>query len=152
MAAVAGLLLAALGIIAGATLGTQAAINAMVSRAFGSPIIAAAISFGTGTLILLVVALVAARLQGLAGGWRELPPWAFISGGAFGVVYLTTAIFLTPRIGAAATMGFVIAGQLLAGLVIDGFGFFGLPSVALTAPRLFGAGLLLGGALMLRFV
>ena len=48
-------------------------------------------------------------------------------------------------------MGFVIAGQLLAGLAIDGFGFFGLPSIALTTPRLLGAGLLLGGALMLRF-
>jgi bacterial/archaeal transporter family-2 protein len=141
-AIVAGLLLAALGIIAGATLGTQAAINAMVSRAFGSPIIAAAISFGTGALVLLVVALAVARMQGAA----------FVSGGALGVVYLTTVIFLTPRIGAAPTMGFVIAGQLIAGLLIDSFGFFGLPSILLTPPRLLGAGLLLGGALILRFV
>jgi transporter family-2 protein len=151
MAAIAGLLLAALGIIAGATLGTQAAINAMVSRAFGSPILAAAISFATGALLLIAMGLIVARLQGVAGAWRELPPWAYVSGGAFGVVYLTTAIFLTPRIGAAATMGFVIAGQLLAGLVIDRLGLFGLPAIALTAPRLLGAGLLLGGALILRW-
>ena len=76
---------------------------------------------------------------------------AFISGGALGVIYLTTAIFLTQRIGAAATMGFVIAGQLLAGVAIDSFGFFGLPSIALSPPRLLGAGLLLGGAMILRF-
>jgi transporter family-2 protein len=151
MAAITSLLFAMLGILAGATLGTQAAINAMVSRAFGSPVVAAAISFGTGALLLIVMALAVANLQGFAGGWRDLPSWAFVSGGALGVVYLTSAIFLTPRIGAAATMGFVIAGQLLAGLAIDGFGFFGLPSIALTTPRLLGAGLLLGGALMLRF-
>jgi bacterial/archaeal transporter family-2 protein len=151
VAALAGLFLAALGVIAGATLGTQAAINAMVSRAFGSPVIAAAISFGTGAVFLLVMALAVAHLQGAPPGWRDLPAWAFVSGGALGVVYLTTAIFLTPRIGAAATMGFVIAGQLLAGVVIDSFGFFGLPPILLTPPRLVGAGLLLGGALILRF-
>jgi uncharacterized membrane protein YdcZ (DUF606 family) len=50
MAAITSLLFAMLGILAGATLGTQAAINAMVSRAFGSPVVAAAISFGTGAL------------------------------------------------------------------------------------------------------
>ncbi len=151
MTGLAGLFLAALGIIAGATLGTQAAINAMVSRAFGSPVIAAAISFGTGALFLVLMTLAVAHLQGAASGWRDLPAWAFVSGGALGVVYLTTVIFLTPRIGAAATMGFVIAGQLLAGVVIDSFGFFGLPSILLTPPRLLGAGLLLGGALILRF-
>lgn len=151
MAAIASLFLAAAGIIAGATLGTQAAIKAMVSRAFGSPIIAAAISFGTGALLLLVMALAVWRVQGAASGWHDLPAWAFISGGALGVVYLTTVIFLTPRIGAAATMGFVIAGQLLAGLAIDSFGFFGLPSIMLSPPRFLGAGLLLGGALILRF-
>ena len=151
MAAITSLFLAALGIIAGATLGTQAAINAMVARAFGSPIVAAAISFGTGALFLSVMALALLRLQGAAYGWRDLPAWAFIGGGALGVIYLTTAIFLTPRIGAAATMGFVIAGQLLAGLAIDSFGFFGLPSIVLSPRRLLGAGLLLGGAMILRF-
>ena len=151
MSAVAGLLLAALGIIAGATLGTQAAINAMVSRAFDSPIIAAAISFGTGALVLLLMALAVTRLQGAGSGWHDLPGWALVTGGALGVVYLTTVIFLTPRIGAAATMGFVIAGQLLAGLVIDSFGYFGLSSIPLAPSRLVGAGLLLGGALILRF-
>ena len=92
-----------------------------------------------------------ASLQGFAGGWRDLPSWAFVSGGALGVVYLISAIFLTPRIGAAATMGFVISRPIARGSRIDGFGFFGLPRFALTTPRLLGAGLLLGGALMLRF-
>jgi len=151
VATIAGLFLGALGIIAGATLGTQAAINAMVSRAFGSPIIAAAISFGTGALFLLVIAFAVMRLQGVPAAWRDLPGWSFVTGGALGVVYLTTVIFLTPRIGAAATMGFVIAGQLLAGLAIDSFGFFGLSSIALAPSRILGAGLLLGGALILRF-
>ena len=151
MAAIVGLLLGVLGIIAGATLGTQAAINAMVSRAFGSPVTAAAISFATGALLLIVMALALTRVQDIAPGWRDLPAWAFVSGGALGAVYLTTAIFLTPRIGAAATMGFVIAGQLLAGLAIDNFGFFGLSSIPLAPSRLLGAGLLLGGALILRF-
>jgi len=146
-----GLALAGLGILAGAVLGTQVAINAMVSRAFGTPIVAAAISFGAGTLLLLVISLAMTRLQGVSSGWRDLPLWTFVAGGLLGVIYLTSAIFLAPRIGAAATMGFVISGQLLAGLVLDGFGLFGLPQIAMSLPRFVGAALLLGGALIMRF-
>ena len=146
-----GLALAGLGILAGAVLGTQVAINAMVSRAFGTPIVAAGISFGAGALLLLVISLAMTRLQGVSSGWRDLPLWTFVAGGLLGVIYLTSAIFLAPRIGAAATMGFVISGQLLAGLVLDVFGLFGLPQIAMSLPRFVGAALLLGGALIMRF-
>ena len=115
------------------------------------PIVAAGISFGAGALLLLVISLAMTRLQGVSSGWRDLPLWTFVAGGLLGVIYLTSAIFLAPRIGAAATMGFVISGQLLAGLVLDVFGLFGLPQIAMSLPRFVGAALLLGGALIMRF-
>jgi len=35
--------------------------------------------------------------------------------------------------------------------VLDGFGLFGLPQIAMSLPRFVGAALLLGGALIMRF-
>ena len=51
-----------------------------------------------------------------------------------------------PRIGAAATIGILIAGQLVMGAVIDRFGLFGVEQVAISWPRAAGMILLAAGA------
>ena len=63
--------------------------------------------------------------------------------GAFIVFTVTLA---APRIGAAATIGLVIAGQLVMGAAIDRFGLFGLERISLHWPRLLGLALLAAGA------
>ncbi len=55
------------------------------------------------------------------------------------------------RIGDAATVGILIAGQLVMGAAIDRFGLFGSKQIALHWPRLIGIVLLgAGAALSLR--
>ena len=55
------------------------------------------------------------------------------------------------QIGTAATVGILIAGQLVMGAVIDRFGLFGSKQIALQWPRLLGIVLLgAGAALSLR--
>ena len=49
-------------------------------------------------------------------------------------------------IGAAATIGLLIAGQLAMGVAIDRYGWFGVEQVALTWPRVLGVVLLAVGA------
>jgi transporter family-2 protein len=63
-----------------------------------------------------------------------------------GVVVVFSITFAAPRIGAAATIGILIAGQLAMGVAIDRFGLFGLERVALTWPRALGVALLAVGA------
>jgi transporter family-2 protein len=57
---------------------------------------------------------------------------------------------LVPRVGVAAVMGLAIAGQLLAGVLLDRIGFMGLPAHEITPGRAVGALLLVAGALMIR--
>ena len=52
-----------------------------------------------------------------------------------GVVVVLTITVVTPRLGAAATIGLLIAGQLAMGVAIDRYGWFGVEQVPLTWPR-----------------
>ena len=48
-------------------------------------------------------------------------------GGLMGLTVVFAVTFGQPRIGASATIGILIAGQLVMGAVIDRFGLFGVP-------------------------
>ena len=61
-----------------------------------------------------------------------------------GVVVVFTITVVTPQIGATATIGLLIAGQLAMGVLIDRYGWFGVEQVPLNWPRIVGV-LLLGG-------
>jgi transporter family-2 protein len=100
------------------------------------------------TLIATAVLLVVR--QSLAGFGEALrsPWWYWVGGGGMGVVVVLTITIVTPRIGATATIGLLIAGQLAMGVAIDRYGWFGLERVPLTWPRAFGVLLLAAGALL----
>lgn len=144
------LLWAALGVVAGAFLSIQAPINAALSRGLGLPIAAAASSFVAGAVALAFLSAAVAQAQGISIGWRVPPLWMFVAGGCLGAAFVTAIIILTPRLGAAATMGCVVSGQLLAGIVLDRIGFLGLAVREISVGRIAGAVLLLGGALLIR--
>ena len=95
------------------------------------------------TLIATTVLLV--FRQSLAGFGDALrsPWWYWVGGGGMGVVVVLTITVVTPRIGAAATIGLLIAGQLAMGVLIDRYGWFGVERVPLTWTR--GVGVLLLG-------
>ncbi len=96
------------------------------------------------TTVLLVLR------QSLAGFGDALrsPWWYWIGGGGMGVVVVLTITVVTPRIGAAATIALLIAGQLAMGVLIDRYGWFGVEQVPLSWPRALGVLLLAAGALL----
>lgn len=147
----AAFLWALLGIAAGACIAIQAPVNSLLGRGFGMPVAAACVSFLSGAIILALVMVAAASFEGRAPDWRGPDLWLYIAGGALGTVYVTTAIFLTPRIGAAAVMAFAVSGQLLAGILLDRIGFLGMAVREISVGRIGGAVLLVAGALMIRF-
>ncbi|SEM80505.1 transporter family-2 protein [Sphingomonas gellani] len=139
-----GLLFSAIAFVGGILLAVQAPTNALVGRAAGSPLMAALISFAVG-----IVALGAMALATGTARWtpemRALPPYVWL-GGLYGAFFVAAAAFLAPRIGAGALLTAAIAGQLLAGLVLDRYGLLGLPRHDLSLPRIAGAVLVLAGA------
>ena len=138
------------GIVAGMLIALQAPINAQLSRALGMPIAAAAASFVAGAVVLFELTLVISQAQGISIAWRVPPLWMFVVGDCLGAAFVTCALVLTPKLGAAATMAFIVAGQLLAGLLLDHTGYFGLAVREITLGRMAGAVMLLAGALLIR--
>ena len=83
------------------------------------------------------------------GVMSRIPWWAW-SGGFFGAVFIAIAIFLVPKLGAATFIALFVAGQLLASLAFDHFGWLGLDVRPVDATKLIGAALLVGGVVLIR--
>jgi len=69
--------------------------------------------------------------------------------GVFGVILYQVISFTLPHLGSLTMMTFIITGQLLAGMLVDHFGLFGVACHPITPTRIAGmATLLLGGYLI----
>ncbi|WP_372822075.1 DMT family transporter [Pseudomonas parafulva] len=139
-----------IALLAGAAVPFQAGSNAALGRLLGHPLWAAGVSLLI-SLMMLVPALLLMRapmpqLQNLA----QAPWWAWL-GGVAGVIYITAALVLTPRLGAAGFIVCVIAGQVLSSLLIDQFGLMGLPEKPVNLPRLLGVAMIVGGMLVVQW-
>ncbi|WP_029685425.1 DMT family transporter [Tatumella saanichensis] len=121
-------------IAAGVMLPLQAAMNATLAKALGSPIRAAAVSGCVVTLVLTLMALVSGRTLIRSETLSSLPWWAWC-GGICGAVVLCATTAVTPRLGSAAMIALVIAGQVLASLALDQFSLFGLVQHSLDLRR-----------------
>lgn len=129
----------------------QGIVNAGLAKGVGSYVVAAAISFWVGTITLSALALATGGVgQALTAG-RSLGVGWWIAGGLLGAAYVTTMTFAVPKLGIGAATAFVIAGQLIAAALFDHFGVLGIHEQPLTLLRMVGIGLLIAGALLVRF-
>ena len=144
----AGLLM--LAVIAGAVVPFQSAINANLTRGLGHPLWATFASLLLSVLVLLPIIL-ALRLPLPSLGFISKAPLWMWTGGAFGVVFISLALVLLPKLGASGFIALALAGQVVASLVLDHFGWFGLVQQQVTLPRLLGALLLIAGVVLIQF-
>lgn len=106
-----------------------------------------AFAFATLATALIAAALLVVVRQSL-GGYAEAarqPPWLWTAA-AMGALIVVGITFAAPRIGTAATIGIITAGNLAMAAVIDRFGLFGLERISLTWARVAGIVLLAAGA------
>lgn len=124
-----------------------AAQVAMMSQLGDRISIAGAVAFATlVTAVASVLILLVARHGVSAYADALSQPWWMLLGGLLGLLIVFTITYAGTRIGVAATVGILIAGQLLAGAAIDRFGLLGSERIALHWPRLLGIVLLGTGA------
>jgi transporter family-2 protein len=145
-----GLFWSLLGIVSGAFIAIQAPINSQLARGLGLPVAAAAFSFLSGATVLGIATLLVTRTQEISLDWKAPAPWLFVAGGVLGGSYVTISTLLIPRIGAAALMALIVAGQLLAGMLMDRIGFLGMAVREISLGRVAGAILLMAGAVLIR--
>lgn len=122
-------ILVILTLAAGAMLPLQAAANAQLSKAAGSPFLATAMQLLGAAVLLLIAAAFMGQLPAIA----RLPsvPWWHASAGVASALYVMAGIALFPRLGAVRTIGLFIAGQMLASVALDAGSARGLSGLTL---------------------
>ncbi|MGB2874699.1 MAG: DMT family transporter [Gaiellaceae bacterium] len=138
-----------LALAAGGALPFQAGINVRLAGFVGGPIRASMISFAIGTVVLVVVALIATRGLVATGRVGHVPWWGWL-GGAVGAGYVASTVAAAPRLGALNLFAAVIFGQLLCAVVLDHFGVL-YRQHQLSAGRFAGVVLLGAGVALVRF-
>jgi transporter family-2 protein len=128
--------------------GLAGSVQVAVMGRFGGRIgVVEALTFATAIQLVLSFGILLAARAGVGqlGEAFRVPAWMWL-GGVMGLTVVFTITFAQPRIGATATIGILIAGQLLMGAVIDKFGLFGVDQIAISWPRALGIVLLGAGA------
>jgi transporter family-2 protein len=138
-----------LAVVAGFCLPTQAGINARLALSCHSSILAATISFAVGTLALIAYALLL-RIPWGPLTTAALWPWWYWSGGVIGAFFVAATVVLAPKLGAAPMVSLVVAGQMMASLVLDHFGWLGYDLHPMNLWRLAGVLLLVAGVVLIR--
>jgi transporter family-2 protein len=142
-----GVLLVVFALVAGLFLPLQAGVNSRLAHFVGGPVRASMVSFGVGAVALFIVVLLFYRTGDVHA--RQAPWWAWV-GGLLGAFYVTATVVVPVRIGAAPFFALLVAAQLVMGVVIDKYGLIGFPKHDLSALRLAGVALIVGGVLLVR--
>jgi bacterial/archaeal transporter family-2 protein len=133
-----------LAVAAGLAGSVQIAVMSRLGERIG---VLEALAFSATLTAVLAAAVLVAAHRSLAGFERAVDqPWWMLTGGVMGLLIVFTVTYAGPRIGVAATVGILIAGQLVMGAAIDRFGLLGSERIALHWPRLLGVALLAAGA------
>lgn len=142
-----------LGIVAGAGLPVQGAVNAQLREGLRAPLAVALISFAVATLAIAATLVVLVRLRATPAlrlrPTAQMPWWGWL-GAACAVAYVTATFMLIPVIGAATTVALTVTGQQVGSAAIDSRGMFRLPRRVLTPHRLAGLALLVTGSFLIQ--
>jgi bacterial/archaeal transporter family-2 protein len=133
-----------LGIAAGFGLTVQVGMNSQLRKVLQSAHTAALISFLVGTLALAMLLLATRTPVPDRGTLAAVPWWAWF-GGLLGAFYVASSTVVASELGATTLLALTLLGQLTTALVIDHFGWLGLPENPVTWTRIAGLGLLGAG-------
>jgi transporter family-2 protein len=134
-----------LAVFAGMCNAFQAPVNAALGK-FTGVFESSCISFTVGALSLLIVSVLIGK--GSILRIVDAPPNLWL-GGLLGAFFVTVALFVVPKIGAAVTIASVVTGQMTAALIIDQIGWLGIPKNPIDIYRLGGVACLAVGIKLL---
>ncbi len=133
----------------GCFLAVQGSINTQLTTYLKHPLQGALVNFLVGTIALVGLNLVFKTQVPDWGHIKTAPIYLFL-GGCLGAIFVSSVIFFIPKIGVTTVLAASIAGQLIAASIIDHFGFFGISVQQITAGKIIGIVLLLGGIFLIQ--
>lgn len=133
-----------LGLAAGFGLTVQVAMNSQLRKVLQSANSAALVSFMVGGMALAALVVGLRTPLPSREALAAVPVWAWF-GGLLGAFYVASSTIIAAELGAASLLALALFGQLSTALVIDHFGWLGMPVNPLTLTRIAGVGLLAVG-------
>ena len=134
-----------IGVLGGVAVGMQATIAGEMGQKIGGS--ASSFIIHLSGLIFSGLYLLTRRGENIQN-WQSLT-WYMLVAGIFGLILYLSLNLTIPRLGGTAAIILIIGGQLIAGLVIDHYGFFGVPIRQVDFLRLSGVILLLIGSYLI---
>src|SRR5262245_41703183 len=131
----------ALGLVAGLGLTVHVGMNSQLRKVLQSANTAALISFLVGTTALIALLLATRSPLPARETLAAVPVWAWF-GGILGAFYVASSTIVAAELGTASLLALALAGQLATALVVDHFGWLGLPEHPITWIRIAGVAFL----------
>lgn len=135
------LLIILIGLAGGVAVGLQSPMASMITQRLGTFESVFIIHIG-GAIIALIPLLIYGG--GKLSQWRSVP-WYALGAGVFGLVVIAAISYMIPRVGVAASITTIVAGQLLVSVVLDHYGLLGTSIRTLDVTRALGMAVLLVG-------
>lgn len=138
-----------LSVLAGVAVAFQTGVNSQLRTDTHNPVLTALISFGVGTILLIILYVSFFRQSPVFPAGVDFRWWKF-TGGTLGVLYVTTVVIAAPKIGAANALAFMVCGQFITAIIIDHFGLMNMPLTSISITRIAGVALLLAGVYLIQ--
>ena len=132
------------GLLSGVAVGVQSPLASMITQRLGMFESIFIIHLG-GTLVAVIPLVILGG--GNLGNWRSLPWYALVAG-VLGLIVVGGVSFMIPRIGVAASITLIIAGQLVISSILDHYGLLGVHVRHLDWQRALGLLIVFVGALL----
>ncbi len=115
------ILIILIGLAGGVAVGLQSPMASLLTQRLGIFESVFIVHIG-GAIIALIPLLVYGG--GRLSQWRSVP-WYTLGAGVFGLIVIAAISFTIPRVGVAAAITTVVAGQIMASAMIDHYGLLG---------------------------
>jgi transporter family-2 protein len=135
-----------LGVLAGATSAMQTSVNSLLGARVGVTL-AALISALVTMTIMSAWIIPGLTLPQVAQSIKTVPVHEY-PGGAFGGVFVISALAIAPKLGVAPTTLALVFGQIATSLLVDHFGLMGVPRAQVSVLQIVGV-VIMGGGLLL---
>lgn len=135
-------------LIAGAILPLQAGLNSKLARTIDNPVYASLISFIIGTLSMTIY-VIGTRQTIVLSNLKNVSWYTWI-GGVLGAFYVTTIVYLFPKLGPGLTFGLIVAGQMGLTIYLEHFNVLVSNPHPINFMRLFGMLLIVIGVIIVQ--
>jgi transporter family-2 protein len=135
------ILIILIGLAGGVAVGLQSPMASMISQRLGIFESVFIVHIGGAIIALLPLLFVGG---GKLSQWRSVP-WYALGAGIFGLIVIGAISYMIPRVGIAASITTIVAGQLLVGMTLDHFGLLGAAERSLDVTRIIGMIVVLAG-------